>query len=183
MATKFHESRLNNAEVGNPGHFIAEQSYFNFHEDKIEFELKSHYAIAKKIDIISTSVHYSITGRPPALNIPIILVDHSERKNNNCIYKIHASFKDRLLDLFSPANKSFKLFVNYSIEKDEVYTLTFFTAIPVLDNLEDYNPKKRFTGIYMPEDVNKSLIKLFSNRFHLNGNYTDTEVDLHADLR
>lgn len=39
LTTKFHESRLNNAEVGNPGHFMAEQSYFNFHSDQIEVNL------------------------------------------------------------------------------------------------------------------------------------------------
>lgn len=181
MATKFHESRLNHVEIENPGHFIAEQSYFNFQEDKIEFELRSHYATASKIKIQSTSVIYSITGRP-SLNIPIMFQDHSERKNNNCIYKIHACFKDRLLDLFSPMNKAFKLFINYSTGKDQNYTITFFTPVPVLDKLEDYNPKKRFTGVFMPEDMNKPLIKLFTNRFYLKASFNEMEIDLHKDL-
>lgn len=181
MATKFHESRLNHVEIENPGHFIAEQSYFNFHEDQIEFQLNCHYAIASKIKIQSTSVIYSITGRP-SVNIPIIFQDHSERKNNNTVYKIYACFKSRLLDLFSPMNKAFKLFINYSIEKDKNYTITFSTPVPALDNLEDFNPKKKFSGVFMPEDMSKQLIKLFNNRFYLNGSFTDSEIDLHKDL-
>lgn len=125
---------------------------------------------------------YSISGKP-AVNIPIIFIDYSKRKNNNFIYKIHATFKNRLLDLFSPMNKSFKLSIKYSIEAGQKYTITFFTPIPVLDNLEDYNPRKKFTGVFMPEDLNKPLIKLFNNRFYLNGSYTDSEIDLHSNLK
>lgn len=107
---------------------------------------------------------------------------HSERSNNFVIFKIHATFKDRLLDLFSFMNKAFKLYINYTLEKDQKYTVTFVTPVPILDNLDDYCPNKKFLGVFMPEEVNKPLIRLFNNGFYLNKNFTDIELDLQRKL-
>lgn len=123
-----------------------------------------------------------MTGRP-CLNIPIIIEDHSERKNNNIIYKIHANFKDRLLHLFSYMNKTFKLFVSYTMDSQN-YTVTFITPIPTLENLEDYKSNKKFTDVYMPVSMprGKELMRLFKNRFHLKHDSSEEETSLHKDL-
>lgn len=101
--------------------------------------------------------------------VPITL-DDSKREENFVYLIIHASFKERLLDLFSSANKSFKLIINYCIAEDQKYSIFFVTPLPQLGDKEDFNPKKKFTKVYMPEDMNngRELRRLFQNKFHLN---------------
>lgn len=51
ITTKFYEARLNNEEISNPNHFQVQHCFFNFHEDRIEYLVKIHYAQAKTIKV------------------------------------------------------------------------------------------------------------------------------------
>ena len=124
-----------------------------------------------------------ITSGKPALIIPIVL-DDSKREDNYIILIIHANFKDRLLDLFSFLTKTFKLVINYSIDNDQKYSVSFTTPLPQLNDLEDFKPKKKFTKVYMPDEFSfgKSLTRLFQNKFQLTSDAKKEEMDLHREL-
>lgn len=109
---------------------------------------------------------------------------NSQIKNNNVIFKIHANYKDRLLDLFSHQNKTFKLYVNYTIDDDQNYSVEWCTPLPILKDLEDFSPRKKFTGIFLPEEMpdGKALIRLFNNRFYLKGEEEENVLNLHKNL-
>lgn len=124
-----------------------------------------------------------ITSGKPALIIPIV-IDDSKREDNFIILIIHANFKNRLLDLFSFLTKTFKLVINYSIENDQKYSVSFTTPLPQLNDLDDFKPKKKSLKVYMPDEFpfGKDLTRLFQNKFHLTSDAKIDEMNLHREL-
>jgi hypothetical protein len=118
----------------------------------------------------------------PTLTLPIS-VDEVNRADNNTIYNIQGCFKDRLLHLFSFHNRSFKLTINYELDGSN-YCISFVTPLPQINNQDDWNPKHKFTKVYMPVDLpaGKELNRLFKNDMCIKNKASPTEVALHKNL-
>lgn len=113
-----------------------------------------------------------------------MVLDDSKREDNFIILIIHANFKDHLLDLFSFHTKTFKLIINYSLENDEKYSVSFITPLPQLKDQDDFKPKKKFTKVYMPDEFpfGKDMLRLFQNKFRLTSDARKGEIDLQREL-
>lgn len=178
---KYFETRYKDKEIDNPNLFQAEKCYLNFNEDRVEYQVKIHYVLAKHVKVINKCVFFITTGKRTVF-LPIIN-DEAKREDNFVIIKFHANFKDRLLDLFSFSNKKFRLALKY-LNGEESYMVIFDTPIPIIGQLEDWNPKVKFTRVCMPTDFafGKDLKRLFENNFRLSNGSFPSESKLQRDL-
>lgn len=138
---------------------------------------------AKNVKVKNKCVFFLTTGKN-TLFLPIIQ-NESKREDNFLMIKFKASFKDRLLDLFSFSNKKFRLVLKYSITNDDSeYMVIFDTPIPIIGELDDWKPKNKFTKVCMPTDFafGKDLKRLFDNHFRITNGAFPSESRLQHKL-
>lgn len=167
LILNYNNTLLNgNVIQKNPSIFKASSCYFNFDEDLIQFELSFNNTSTKEIKITSKSVTYYLTSSKIHYSLPI---KRFEIGNGNCsTLKVHACFKNILLNLFFPQTKQFLFSIHYTIKKDENYITTFIATIPNIGVLTDYDPTLRTTPVYLPQDLcGTELVKLFKKDFKL----------------
>jgi hypothetical protein len=109
--------------------------FLNWDQDRVDFEYSIIQRRWKELSSARKYVTYekinSSTFEKTVLELPV-KSDEPETESNYTVVSLAASFKDRLLNLFSQHNKEFKLTIEYEMDGKK-YKTVFYTTIPQID--------------------------------------------------
>lgn len=106
----------------------------NFHADSLEFQFQTNNHRWSSFEIVNKKVVYEYTDSQHKRFARVLYVvnDESAVESNFTIFDIRATFKDVVLNLFSPLKKQFKLKISYKLDLGS-YETVLLVAVPIVD--------------------------------------------------